>query len=75
MGIRYLKKHAVLEDHVTVEEAEGFAQWLAGQKAPAIDMGPCAHVHASVLQLLLIWRPVLKKPPRDAWLAAALTRP
>ncbi|MFT3856433.1 MAG: hypothetical protein QM742_02590 [Aquabacterium sp.] len=72
MGIRYLKKHAVLEGHVSVEEAEGFMQWLCGQTSPAVDLQACEHVHASVLQLLLIWRPRIRKPPADTWLAAAL---
>lgn len=74
MAIRYLKKHAVLEGHVSVEEAEGLAQWLSAQKAPAVDLAQCEHVHASVLQLLLVWRPKLKSAPADAWLSAALAR-
>ena len=31
MGIRYLKKHAVLEGHVRVDDAEALAQWLQAQ--------------------------------------------
>lgn len=72
MSIRYLKKHAVFEAHVSVEEAEGLAQWLRCQKAPAVDLAACEHMHASVLQLLLLWRPKMKNPPPDARLAAVL---
>lgn len=75
MAIRYLKKHAVFDGHVSVEEAEGLAQWLSGRASPAVDLAKCEHVHASVLQLLLLWRPTLKAGPPDVWLAAALARP
>lgn len=72
MGIRYLKKHAVLEGHVSVEDAESLAQWMRGHKAPAVHLGGCEHLHAAVLQVLLTWRPKVNVPPADAWLATAL---
>ncbi len=39
MPIRYLKKHAALEGHVTVDEAEGLQQWLLQQPRPAVHLG------------------------------------
>lgn len=72
MGIRYLKKHAVLEGHVRVDDAEALAQWLRAQAAPAVHLGKCEHVHAAVLQVLLACRPKLVAPPPERWLAAAL---
>ncbi len=72
MGIRYLKKHAVLEDVVPVEDAEALMQWLRAQPRPAVHLGKCQHVHAAVLQVLLALRPRIVAAPADPWLVAAL---
>lgn len=75
MTIRYLKRHAALEGDVGVEAAEELAQWLAGQKSPAVHLGKCGHVHAAVLQSLLALKPRIVAAPPDALLAAALALP
>lgn len=72
MAIRYLKKHAALEGHVGVEDAEALAHWLRGHKSPAVHLGKCASVHAAVLQTLLALAPRVAAPPADPWLALAL---
>jgi hypothetical protein len=72
MTIRYLKKYAALEGHVSVEDAETLAQWLQKQRAPAVHLGKCEHLHGAVLQVLLALRPTLASLPADARLAAAL---
>ena len=72
MTIRYLKKHAVLEGIVGVDDAESLAHWLQQQAAPAVHLGKCEHVHGAVLQVLLALRPRLAAPPADTWLAAVL---
>ena len=72
MTIRYLKKYAALEGHVTVDDAEVLAQWLQKQAAPAVHLGKCEHVHGAVLQVLLALRPKLVAAPADAWLAGVL---
>jgi hypothetical protein len=72
MSIRYLKKHAALEGVVTVEDAEPLLQWLRTQARPAVHLGRCEHVHAAVLQVLLVLRPKLVALPGDPWLAGAL---
>lgn len=72
MGIRYLKKHAALEGAVSAEDAEGLANWLRGQPAPAVHLGKCEHVHAAALQVLLALKPRCVAPPPDARLAAVL---
>jgi len=72
MSIRYLKKHAVLEGIVGVDDAEALVQWLQKQARPAVHLGGCEHVHAAVLQVLLAWRPKISAPPADAVLAAVL---
>jgi hypothetical protein len=72
MTIRYLKRHAALEGHVAVEDAETLAQWLRAQAAPAVHLGKCEQVHGAVLQVLLALRPRVTAAPADPWLAALL---
>ena len=72
MTVRYLKKYAALEGHVTVEEAEALQEWLKLQAAPAVNMAKCEQVHAAVLQVLLALRPKVTAPPAHPWLQAAL---
>ena len=72
MGIRYLKKHAALEGHVRVDDAEALARWITAQPTPAVHLGKCEHVHAAVLQVLLALKPRVVAPPSDATLAAVL---
>ena len=72
MGIRYLKKHAVLEGVVTVEDAEALLQWLRGRPDAAVGLKRCGHVHAAVLQVLVATRPRLVDAPADPLLARAL---
>lgn len=72
MGIRYLKKHAALEGHVAVDDAEALGAWLRAQPKPAVHLGRCEHVHAAVLQVLLALAPRVSAPPPDPRLAAVL---
>ena len=72
MTIRYLRKHAALEGHVAVDDAEGLAQWLLQQREPAVHLGKCDGVHGAVLQVLLALRPVVKALPSDPFLASVL---
>ncbi|MEY4766292.1 MAG: hypothetical protein RI907_2965 [Pseudomonadota bacterium] len=75
MGIRYLKKHAALEDIVTVEDAEVLQKWLNTQAKPAVNLSKCKHMHAAALQVLLALKPALVGEVPDPWLHAALCRP
>lgn len=72
MGIRYLKKHAALEDIVTVEDAEGLFDWLKQQPKPAVTLSKCVHVHTAVLQVLLMTRPKINGDIPDPLLQRAL---
>jgi hypothetical protein len=72
MAVRYLKKYAALEGIVAVDDAEALAQWLQRQSAPAVHLGKCEHLHAAVLQVLLVLRPRITAPAPDALLAAVL---
>jgi len=75
MGIRYLKKYAALEDIVTVEDAEALFGWLKQQAKPAVNLSKCVHVHAAVLQVLLMVRPQVHGDVTQPWLAHALNAP
>jgi len=72
MAIRYLKKYAALEGHVSAEDAEALSNWLRTQPVPAVHLGKCEQVHAAVLQVLLCLRPRINAEPPSRWLAAAL---
>lgn len=72
MGIRYLKKHAALEDIVTVEDAEALQEWLKKQSKPAVNLSKSQHVHAAVVQVLLALRPSIVGEVPDPWMAKAL---
>ncbi|MBH1987969.1 MAG: hypothetical protein I8H76_11660 [Burkholderiales bacterium] len=72
MGVRYLKKHAALEDIVTVEDAEPLFAWLKEQAKPAVNLSKCKHLHAAALQVLLMTRPHILAAPADPLLAQAL---
>ena len=75
MAIRYLKKHAALEDIVTVEDAQTLLDWLKKQPKPAVNLTKCKHLHAAVLQVLLVMRPQITGDIGDPWLARALQAP
>jgi hypothetical protein len=75
MAIRYLKKHAALEDIVTVEDAEVLQKWLNEHPKPAVNLSKCKHMHAAVLQVLLALKPSLVGEVQDPWLHAALCTP
>ena len=72
MAIRYTKKHAALEGHVTVDDAEALQRWLQQQVRPAVHLGKCQQVHAAVLQVLLALKPAITAPPPDPRLAGVL---
>lgn len=72
MGIRYMKKQASLEDIVTVEDAEGLLDWLKNQAKPAVNLSKCQHMHAAVLQVLLMRRPAINGAINDPLLARVL---
>jgi hypothetical protein len=74
MSIAYNKSKAVLKGHVTVEDAEPLAQWVREHPRGALEMSECDSLHAAVVQVLLALRPPLKSPPRNPWLAAAMSR-
>ncbi len=74
MGIRYLKKHAALEEIVTVEDAEALQEWLKKQSKPAVNLSKSQHLHTAVVQVLMALRPAVLGDVPDPWMAVALKR-
>ncbi len=75
MSIAYNKTKAVLQGHVTVEDAEPLAEWVRKHPKGALEMAACDSLHAAVVQVLLALRPKLASPPDNPWLVAAMARP
>ena len=73
MPIRYLKKYAALEGHVSADDAEAVGTWLRDHNAPAVHLGKCEQVHFAVLQVLLCLALRVAAAPADLRLAAALS--
>ena len=72
MPIRYTKRIAYFEGECTVEEAMDLAEWLRTPSHKKVDLSACTHVHASVLQCLIVLAPIVAAPFRDALLAERL---
>ena len=66
------KKTAALTGHCTVEEGEPVLAWLLATPGARLDLSACEHLHAAVLQVLLVARPKITKYPPAGPLAAAL---
>ncbi len=73
MTIQFGAQSAVLEGHVSVDDAETLAQWLRQQPVRTVDLGACEQIHGAVLQVLLSFQPDVTVPPADPLLAAVLS--
>lgn len=74
MSIQYLKTKAVLQGHVSVEDAEPLSQWIRQHPKGKLEMAECDSLHAAVVQVLLALRPPLASKPNNTWLVSALAR-
>jgi len=76
MPIEYLSDRAVFHERVPAEEAEGLLEWLQDHQKAVMDLGPCAHLHTAILQILLCALcpiGVLPREPRlRAWLLSSI---
>lgn len=68
MSIQAKRDVVHLVDSCTVEEAEELHGLLLEKPKASIDLSACAHIHAAVLQVLLLQPRVIKKPPEDVFL-------
>ena len=76
MAIELNEHTANLTESVSVEEAENLMAWIQEHPAHAVNLATCEHLHASVLQVLMVYAPKVEQWPNDAnlkqWLQAAL---
>lgn len=68
MPIEYSAAQAWLRGCCTVEEAEGFLNWLLQHPQGAVDLSRAEHIHTAVLQVLLGAKPAISEPPADPFL-------
>ena len=73
MPIRFEEGTALLEGVVGVEDAETLVSWLRSQPNPAVALNGCVHLHAAVLQALLVLRPAIVSRPTERWLSEVLS--
>lgn len=62
MAVEYLDNKAIFRETVTIEEAEELFNWLLSKGEAEIDMTECSHIHTSVLQIILLFKPKLNLP-------------
>ncbi|MDO9711689.1 hypothetical protein [Paracraurococcus lichenis] len=60
---------AILDAHCAIEEAETLLDWLRATACPRVDLSGCTHMHAAVLQTLLVMRPTVVAAPTTPFLA------
>lgn len=68
MSIQAKRDVIHLVDSCSVEEAEELHGLLLDKPKARIDLSACQHIHAAVLQVLLLQPRVIKKPPEDVFL-------
>ena len=65
MPIIYRKTVAAFEGTCAVEEAEELMLWLKSNPGAGINLKKCEHLHTSVLQVIMAFRPKFGQPPAD----------
>lgn len=68
MPIAFEGDRARLSGVCGVDVAEPLLAWLSEQAHPRVDLSACQHLHAAVLQVLLVARPAVAAEPADAFL-------
>ncbi|MCY0965524.1 hypothetical protein [Parathalassolituus penaei] len=68
MPHKLLKRRAVLSGNVGIEETDEILQWFRDreQEKTELDLSDCDHLHAAILQVLMIARPRLSAMPANA---------
>ena len=72
MTIRTVETMIHLEGVCGVEEAETLAALLEEDRAWEIDLSGCHHMHAALVQALLVFRPTLRGLPEDVFMKGHL---
>jgi hypothetical protein len=74
MPFRFAKRTVVAEGSCTVEDALPLLEFLQSHRGVKVDLGPSAHLHTSVVQVLLAARPTIVALPQEAFLARWLSQ-
>jgi len=78
MAIEYGASLAVFVGIVGVDEAEGLLRWLQDAAGRRVDFGPCVHLHAANLQVLIAAKAPVDRWPEDGdlrfWLESVLSK-
>lgn len=61
---------ARFEGQCAVEEADALSAWASDHPKAQVDLAKLEHLHAALLQVLLVFRPTVIAPPSDPFLAA-----
>lgn len=63
MAIDYKKQVAHLRDQLGAEEADTLFSWLQENPKASLNLSRCTHLHAAVLQVLILLRPSISVWP------------
>jgi hypothetical protein len=66
------KKQIDLVGHVGVEQAENLYELLMSNPKARINLDQCTHLHAALLQVLILRKPYIMKPVNEPFLAEVL---
>lgn len=68
MPIEFKKNQALLQEIVSVEDAEGLLDWLQNKPSAKIDLTTCTHLHPANLQVLMAAKCRVSAWPADVGL-------
>ncbi len=78
MAIEYKKKSAQFVEQVDVSETDTFFQWLQANPKATVNLARCTHLHAALLQILMLTQARISAWPADSqlnqWLSTCLKR-
>jgi hypothetical protein len=69
MSVRLEGNVVVLEGQCRAEDAEPLLGWLQTEKQSVVDMSRAEHLHAAVLQVLIVTKPDLRDGCQDPFVA------
>lgn len=72
MSVRLDGSMVFLEGDVRIEDAEALLQALLSATRPTVNLGACRSLHASLVQILLAFRPETAGAPENDFLSQTL---
>ncbi len=65
MAIEYQGDTAIFTGICTIEEGEGFFEWIREQESPSVKFRDIEHIHTAILQTLLYFKPSIEGIDED----------